>query len=82
MHNQVDYILIDTQDIQVYFVSDLSEALIVIVAKVKDRLAVSCKSQPFLTKFLPDLLLGVSVGYCRALVDESAMIRTQMGNTQ
>jgi hypothetical protein len=37
-------------------------------------------SRPFLTKFLPGPLLGASVGYCqRALVDESRIIRTQMG---
>jgi hypothetical protein len=31
-------------------------------------------------KFLPDSLLGVSGGICeRALVDESGMIKTQMG---
>jgi hypothetical protein len=31
----------------------------------------------------PDLLLGVSAGYCqRALVGESSMIRTQIGKKQ
>jgi hypothetical protein len=40
-------------------------------------------SWPFLTKFLPASLLGVSAGYCqRAVVDVSGMIRTQMGNAQ
>jgi hypothetical protein len=70
MHNQINYILIDTQDIQVNSVSDLSEALIVIGAKVKDRLAVSCNSQPFLTKFLPALLLSV----CRLLQSSGGWI--------
>jgi hypothetical protein len=37
-------------------------------------------SCPFLAKFLPASLLGVCAGYCqRALVDESAIVRTQMG---
>jgi hypothetical protein len=34
----------------------------------------------FLAKFLPASLLGASAGICqKALVDESGMIRTQMG---
>jgi hypothetical protein len=38
------------------------------------------KLTDFLAKFLPALLLGVSSGICqRAVVDESGMIRTQMG---
>jgi len=38
------------------------------------------KLTAFLAKFLPASLLGVSAGICqRALVDESGMIRTQMG---
>jgi hypothetical protein len=37
-------------------------------------------SRTFLGKFLPALLLGVSAGYCqRDMVDESRIIRTQMG---
>jgi hypothetical protein len=40
-------------------------------------------SRPFLPKFLPASLLGVSAGYCqRALVDESGIIRNQVGNAQ
>jgi hypothetical protein len=43
----------------------------------------SCRKIPaetFLAKFVPASLLGVSAGICqRALVDESGMIRTQMG---
>jgi hypothetical protein len=40
-------------------------------------------SRPFLAKFLPAYLLYVSAGYCqRALVDESGMIRIQMGHAQ
>jgi len=40
-------------------------------------------SLPLLAKFLPSSLLGISAGYCqRALVDESAMTRTQMTNAQ
>jgi hypothetical protein len=36
--------------------------------------------QTFLAKFIPASLLGVSVGICqRALLDESGMIITQMG---
>jgi hypothetical protein len=37
-------------------------------------------SRPFLAKFLPASLPGVSPNICHtALVDESGMIRTQMG---
>jgi hypothetical protein len=37
-------------------------------------------SQPFFAKVLPASLLNVCAGICqRALVDESGMIRTQMG---
>jgi hypothetical protein len=41
------------------------------------------KSRIFLVKFLPASPISVYVGYCqRALVDESGMIRTQMGKAQ
>jgi hypothetical protein len=37
-------------------------------------------SLTFLAKFLPASLLGVSAGYCQgALVDESGIIRSEMG---
>jgi hypothetical protein len=40
-------------------------------------------SRPLLAKFLPVSLLGVSTGkYQKPLVDESGMIRTQMGKAQ
>jgi len=45
-----------------------------------DRDTSPAKLAHFLAKFPPASLLGVSVGiYQRALVDESGMIRTQMG---
>jgi hypothetical protein len=37
--------------------------------------------QTLLTKFLPALLLVSLLLFARALVDESGMIRTQMGDT-
>jgi hypothetical protein len=40
-------------------------------------------SRPFLAKFFPASLLGVSADYFqRALVDESGIIRTHMRNAQ
>jgi hypothetical protein len=45
-----------------------------------DRDTSTAKLTNFFSKFLPALLQGVSAGIChRTLLDESGMIRTQMG---